>query len=207
MTAYKNFVQDFPNRCLDILKMAKSQAKMKDREVTLSLVIASAGFVIPFERLRPPGELEHPSGDREKYKKNSENLSKLMGTKFVGSALHPSSRTNWLAGKLKKIEGAPDSWPELTEKKLMSNEKTVGNVLKSIRNALAHGNIYTKGNPIESIIFVGVNTNKQKTIITGYTYISIKPTEFVDFLTKWFTYINDEELSQFEVKELIDSAA
>ena len=207
MTAYKNFVQDFPNRCMDILKMARSKAVTNNREVTLSLMVASAGFVVPFERLRPPGKLDHPSRDREIFSEHSDRLSDLMDSFFIGSSLHPKSFTEWHSGSLKSIEGALDSWPELAGKKVMPKSKKVGNVLKGMRNALAHGNIYTKGSPIDSIIFVSVNTNDEGTEIKDYSFVSVAPNLFLDFLERWFSFIGQERLSQFEVSKLLANAA
>src|SRR5215469_18571837 len=55
MTAYRNFVEDFPRRCRDILKVAGKPALSRGREVTLNLVIASAGLLVPYERVKPDG--------------------------------------------------------------------------------------------------------------------------------------------------------
>ena len=53
MTAYKNFVQDFPTRCCDMLKDYEREALLSGREVTLTLAMAASGLIVPFERLRP----------------------------------------------------------------------------------------------------------------------------------------------------------
>lgn len=207
LTAYKNFVQDFPNRCMDLLNLAEKQARAQDREVTLVLLVASAGFVIPFERLRPPGKLDHPIGDRERYPEYSEKLKQLMDSKFRGSELHPEQDTLWKAGNLKCIQGDPDSWPELNKNKTLSSEKTTSNVLKGIRNALAHGNIFTTGNPISSIIFVSVNTNDEGDQITGYSFIKTSPEAFLSFLKAWFTFVKQQKLSQYDVSKVLKDAA
>lgn len=60
MTAYKNFVQDFPTRCKDVLELAESRTNHQVREVTLLLVVASAAIIVPYERLRKDGQFPHP---------------------------------------------------------------------------------------------------------------------------------------------------
>lgn len=208
MAEYKNFVQDFPSRCMDLLESFEQQAQAKDREVTLTLLVASAGFVIPFERLKLPGKLEHPVQDRENYPRHSKALEQLMANKFRGSELHPTERsTNWQAGKLKSVRGSPNTWPELWENKILSEEKTVSNVLKSIRNALAHANIFTIGDPIDKIIFVSVNTNLAGNEITGYSFVSTSPEDFSYFLKAWFTFIGRQDLSQHDVSEALQRVA
>jgi hypothetical protein len=229
VTAYKNFVQDFPNRCMDLLKLAEEPPRKKDREVTLALMVASAGFVIPFERLRPPGKIDNPVGDREKYSNYSEKLKNLMDTNFRGSTLHPENVTDWQAGSLKSIQGDPDGWQELSQDKTLVEAKTVGNVLKEIRNALAHGNVFTKGNPISSVVFVSVDTKTsykktegkehhliiddekiyvtEKHEIKGYSFVSMSPESFLNFLKLWFKFVQSQNISQYEVAKELENAA
>jgi hypothetical protein len=88
MSSYSNFIKDFPSRCLDILKKYEKYAITHNREVTLMLAIATAGFVIPFERLRPPKEdPDQPSRDRDKFPKARNELEKILDVSFVGSVL------------------------------------------------------------------------------------------------------------------------
>jgi hypothetical protein len=73
MSNYNNFVQDFPKRCDELLCHFIKPASGRDREVTLMLAVASAGFVIPFERLRQPTDpqRQHPARDRERFEEYS----------------------------------------------------------------------------------------------------------------------------------------
>jgi hypothetical protein len=38
MSDYRDFVQDFPRRCRDVLALFSGEARLQDREVTLLLV-------------------------------------------------------------------------------------------------------------------------------------------------------------------------
>ncbi len=64
MSSFANFVEDFPSRCGDLLVRFHQDAVANDREVTLALMVASAGFLVPFERLRPDGLYIQPTHDR-----------------------------------------------------------------------------------------------------------------------------------------------
>ena len=46
MSAYKDFVVDFPSRCLELLNHFERDAAARDRNVTLLLLVASSAFVL-----------------------------------------------------------------------------------------------------------------------------------------------------------------
>jgi hypothetical protein len=91
MTAYKNFVEDFPRRCRDILDLAGKPALSRGREVTLTLMVASAGLVVPYERLKPDGggggHIDHPSGDNKRFADAAAKLRSLLDAPFMSSCL------------------------------------------------------------------------------------------------------------------------
>ena len=137
MTAYKNFIQDFPTRCCEILKDYEREALSSGREVTLTLAMAASGLVVPFERLRD--QEEPPYQDRSNYPEAVSQFERLLEEKFLGSRLWEKEVNSWAFGKLEKVTGDPDGWPELQAPKALSPDKKVGSTLKHLRNALAHG--------------------------------------------------------------------
>jgi hypothetical protein len=203
MSAYKDFVSDFPARCLDILRMAEKPARVQQREVTLALLVASAGFVVPFERLG-----DHPTGDATRYAEASRKLNGLLTEKFLSSAL-ATGATSWCGGKLASVSGDPDSWPEMTQPKKLSGEKTVRGVVKVVRDALAHGNIFTHGDQISKIIFVhchyvyrdGSKEYKEADFITA------SPDDFLIFLKAWFEFLKSENIPAELTAQSISNAA
>jgi hypothetical protein len=150
MTAYKNLIEDFPRRCRDILDIAGKPALSRRREVTLTLMVASAGLIVPYERLKPGGRWgPHPSGDRNTFADAVAKLESLLGQPFMSSRLWTQTSSTWFSGKLESVTGDPDSWKGLQKSRPISKEKSVGTILSVIRNALAHGNIWTLRDPIE----------------------------------------------------------
>jgi hypothetical protein len=110
MTAYRNFIEDFPCRCREILRIARKPALSRGREVTLTLMVASAGLVVPYERLKPDGRWgAHPSGDRETFAGAVEKLGSLLGQPFMSSRLWTATSSTWRGGKLDSVTGDPDS--------------------------------------------------------------------------------------------------
>jgi hypothetical protein len=207
MTEYKNFIQDFPGRCRDILDLTGKQATFRGREVTLALMVASAGLVVPFERLRPETrEGYHPSGDNEKYADAAEQLKSLLDKPFLSSVLCNGTNSTWFAGKLKSVEGDPDSWEGLRKRKPLSTDQKVRTSLTVIRNSLAHGNTFTFRNPIEAIIFVKKNTNYEG-IIRDFSFLYVEPQEFRKFLENWFDFLNTFCIPQQATIEVLRDAA
>src|SRR5689334_8239834 len=78
MTAYSNWLNDYPARALSLLESSESKAKMKGQEVTLLLSISSLLISVTYERLKYREDQE--TGEevvhvaRERYKVENENL-------------------------------------------------------------------------------------------------------------------------------------
>lgn len=207
MTAYKNFVDDFPRRCREILEFAGKPALFRGREVTLALMVASSGLVVPYERLKPDGgEVDHPSGDNKKFSAASEKLKALLEESFLSSPVWGAPVSTWHFGKLKSVTGDPDSWEGLRNRQPVQPEKTVGNVLRVIRNALAHGNILTFKNPIAAIIFIKANVNGKKEV-RDYSFVFVAPADFQLFLERWFEFLAQLHIPQTEAFDVLRDAA
>lgn len=207
MTAYKNFVDDFPRRCREILEFAGKPALFRGREVTLALMVASAGLVVPYERLKPDGgEIDHPSGDNKKFSAAADQLRTLLAEPFLSSEVWGTSASTWHFGKLESVTGDPDSWEGLRARQPIEADKTVGSVLRVIRNSLAHGNIFTFKNPIEAIIFIKASFNGKKEV-RNYTFVFVAPEDFQLFLEKWFDFLDQLNIPQMEAFEVLKDAA
>jgi hypothetical protein len=203
MTAYRDYVVDFPSRCLEVMEMATRTAKLRQREVTLTIMVASAGLVVPYERLS--AKKAHPSGDAATFSDTSKNLNQLMQSNFLESPLARKDGS-WCGGKLRSISGDPDSWPELQNAKPFGADKTVGGVIRIIRNALAHGNIFTCGDPIREIVFVCERTDSQGNV-QGFSFALVSPEDFQFFLIEWFTFLKNGQISMVAVHEVVAHAA
>ena len=183
MSNYSNFVSDFPRRCDDILDKFFPQAKVHDREVTLMLAVATAGFVIPFGRLR---EENHPARDRERFQQAAAKLDSILDARFLGSALWDNSPSSWVFAKEVEDECQDlELWPELATPKPLSKDKLARSVLAHLRNALAHGNIFTHGKPIDQLIFLSRPSEESPT----YAMLAVAPLDFHKFLRKWFSFL------------------
>jgi hypothetical protein len=207
MTAYRNFIEDFPRRCRDILKMASRSAQSQGREVTLALIVASAGLVVPYERLKPDGRWgPHPSGDSKKFAEAADKLKSVLDQPFISSRLWTEGSSTWFGGRLDSVTGEPDSWIGLQQSRPISKDKTVGAILSVIRNALAHGNIWTRLDPIKAIIFVKSVTDDHKAI-PKFLFVSVAPDEFRNLLENWFDFLIELHIPQEVAFEILKNPA
>lgn len=188
MSNYKDFIQDFPVRCSEILEEFRKQAEKSDREVTHMLAIASVALTFPFERLR---KRKHPSADNQKYKQAAEIFYEICSEKFVHSVLCAGS---WNIGEIVAEETMKDS--ELWEGRYESlpEDASVKKILTHIRNALAHGSIFTKPdeqNQIKTIIFLSEIRNNKNKFTGKYKVLTISPSDFNIFLVKWIHFLQN----------------
>lgn len=189
MTAYRNFVQDFPLRCLDILASYERHARLSDREVTLSLAIASAALVVPFERLRPSAA-DHIAPDRSKP------LVKQLG-RILGLPFSDWAGQGWYEHSISasRVRGRTvEDWLPDGSLQPIGPDRKVDSVLTVIRNALSHGNIFTSASAnrqISQLVFLSKPRDSDE-----FSIVAASPREFVRFLHKWV-----ECLSQLRLPE------
>ena len=215
MTAYANFIQDFPARCIEILDKSYKQAEDAGREVTLMLAVATAAFIIPFERLRPL-PAEHPADDVEIYREAKRKFDKAINGRFRLSHRWGQGRT-WEF--IEAINGEDirtvqvDHWARPEARLPLSNDKLANPVFSHLRNALAHGSIFTYPNSsgtaepplIETILFVSRcyqeqeiekcgSTVKEKVALDKYDVLLVSPQDFLVFLKKWVEFLASLDL-------------
>lgn len=202
MSAYRDFTSDFPSRCLDILDNQMAWAKFRGRDVTLLLMVASSAFLVPYERLRPDNQRPpHPSGDNKRFAELSLKLEILFREKFIGSQLCTSLENSWkYATDVKRIDGDIDTWFLPASLRPVTKEKQISAMLVWIRNALAHGNIYTSGNPIDKLILVQLDEPNNVKNSTCHV-LSVNPEDFGRFVRGWIGFVG-----QSDVQELLRAA-
>lgn len=194
---YYNFVQDFPSRCGELLEKFENKTRIIGREVTLMICIATAGFTVPYERMRK----NHSAGDGSRYDKARKQLTDLYNMKFYASALGEDSSHSWHFGNLKDHAGGPDNWPEMDQLEPLAQDISTRDILYHLRNALAHGNIFTMGKRnITRLVFLSETDYKSG----DFNYLTVIPSDFSIFLKKWFQFIESIEIPNEVVRGAIN---
>jgi hypothetical protein len=186
---------DFPKRCCDLLTRLQDEAIRSDRDVTLMLTVATAGFVIPYERLRPRNaDHPHPSGDRVRFDDASRSLDTELEKKLAVSDFSGSETSSWRWSDWQWYTPIPES--KLADGNIDSaltvpyvslpETLTLEAFLNHVRNALAHGNVYTYGHPsIQRIHFL----SKPYLRADYHDVLLAPPGTFRAFLLSWFDFL------------------
>lgn len=198
MSAYKDFVFDLPERSLFLLRKLEPSGKTLGFEATLLIMVASTGFIVPMERLDPT----HPAGDSERFKATSSALQKVMASPFIGSPFFANDHAPWQHGQVDTFGDGPDSWSGAS---VLPNQKPVSYVLAIIRNALAHGNLFTRGDPIRDLVLFSEKRDGERCL--GYKYLVVPVPEFRRFLISWFTYVRTAGVPYRDALALVAQAA
>ena len=135
----QRFVTEYPNRCGLLLDMLEPQARENSLVGSFALLVASAAFTIPFARMTEKG---HPTGKPEKGL--SAAVEALKKKPFIEAPFWNGVPAAFF--RYAKIVNDPEhagSWQSDTGvHPIKSEESKDGNtVLRTIRHALAHGNV------------------------------------------------------------------
>ncbi len=188
MTAYTNFVSDFPRRCQNILNFYDHSSRKNGHDVTFLLSIATTGICVPYDRLKQPSKRfgPHPSGDRDRFDDAAKKFDDLCEISFLQSPLSSNEFSSWKFGGLSSTDGDPDSWPELQDANSVSEKETCRDLLEVVRNALAHGNIFTRSDPISELVLISKPKKN-----TPYRFLVVTPPSLQDFLNRWFNFLSE----------------
>ena len=186
MSAYKNFVQDFPSRILKLYETQLDSANYACLEVTFLVSFAATAIAVPFDRLRDPSKCMYPhlSDDRQKFSEAASRFDELCNMSFNKSALWDFVFDTWQWGIIRNISGDPDSWPELRLASRIGADVNTNKIIAHLRHALAHGNIYTRGDKLIEEIILLTGTSKK-----GFCFLVVSPQSLGVFLRKWVSWL------------------
>jgi hypothetical protein len=179
MSYYSDFISVFPSRCLDVLKAFSEQATLDDREVTLLLCVASAGIVVPYERLKS-SEGGHPMRDRNRYSEAAKRFDALLTEPFLLSPLGRGTHDWRWKGAVDDVNSDPIQWSRVARP--LARDKKGKNVVPVIRHALAHGNIKVAGDPINELHFLAENRRRDD---GSFRLLVTSPASFASFVRNW----------------------
>jgi hypothetical protein len=201
MSNYRSFVQDFPARCERLLRALEQTGPGSQYDVSSALRFAAASIVIPFERLRREC---HPSKDASTHTGLKQAFDNILREKFLESRLGPEKPAHsWCSGRLSTVAGDPDAWPELRSPEPLRPGTKTRDMIFHLRNALAHGNIFTQGDPIRRIIFL----SETEPGSGSFNYITASPTDFRGLLQKWFEFLSSGELPTYVIPDFPEASA
>jgi hypothetical protein len=168
MTNVVRWFEDFPRRALELLPEMKTLADKRDRLGSLSLLIAPALIVAPYERLQTYARRRNPQCDYLHFPEAHNRFNAVMETQFseadFWTARGQTPTAEWRASQIPRITPDPSSWK--TEEGFEPSgdgfwfvdigAKETRWVWRFLRDALAHWNVASSDGKHETFDEKGV---------------------------------------------------
>lgn len=186
----QRFVTEYPGRCGQLLEMLEPQARDADLVGSFALLVASAAFTIPFGRMT---EAEHLLGRPERGL--SRAIRDLRRQPFLEAPFWNGNAPEFF--RYAKIVNDPElaeGWRDETgNHPIHSTEVKDGNtVLRTIRHALAHGNVVfldengheKPGYQLRFLAFLSKHGDGQ-----SHRVVIFGEEDFLTFLKAWIAWL------------------
>jgi hypothetical protein len=188
MSNYTEFEQDFPSRCLRLLDDQLADAESGNLEVTFLLTIAAGMICMIADRVGLPAEARddvrsHPTGNscvRNRWEKYADTLGESLHTRIEAEVL---THMEYSPPAIRVEGDRPDQWSWQP----MNPETSLRATFSLIRNALAHGNIWTEPDHRGRIvrIVLAAKTDAPKNLPKPHEALRLPPKVLHRLLRTW----------------------
>lgn len=208
----KRFATEYPERCLQLLEAFEPIAQDRDLFGTFSVMLASSILLVPWERAsnRHPLTQEH-GGGLQVALKSLERQKWLRADFWVGI-----DQGEW---RFSRIVGDPNNayeWkdagghPSFSAEANTIHMRSVGEVFRVLRNALAHGNIVyldqegweTEGARVQHIAFLSryEESREQREAAETYRLVTVQEGNFLPFVRAWAQWVGSHHDQDRELR-------
>lgn len=184
----QRFVTEYPERCGQLLEMLEPQARERDLLGSFALLVASAAFNIPFGRIT---EEDHPLGRPESAL--SLGIKGLEQHSFLDAPFWEGEQPKFF--RYARIVNDPAyaaGWRDEAGNHLIESVEAPNGyrVLKTIRHALAHGNVVylnengheVPGHAVRHLAFLNRHNHSHRVAI-------FDEESFLSFLKAWIAWL------------------
>jgi hypothetical protein len=184
----------------------KDLASQRDRVGSLSLLIAPALIVAPYERLQTHARRKNPQADYLRFPKAHKEFNAVMAAPFRDAAFWTAqtkrSSADWLGGQIDRIASDPAVWETRKGHKLSQNDfwtidigaRETRWVWKLLRDALSHWNVansdkhhrtFDEGGIMQRLLFYRSHDDEGP-----WDIVSVSPEAFIAFLEAWTVFLS-----------------
>lgn len=224
MSCFIDIYRDFPLRCARLWDRLNQSAgpESEDLSVTTMLMVAAAGFATPYEQLKiqegQAGDgMVHPAFDiahKGDYRKTLRTINKAFDAEVRASRLFMNlDFRNWRLGYCTQFDRIRDEAEYGTAASGHFESQKSRQVVKILRNALAHNNIcaFARAAPgqishlgffSEDVVYV---ENQKKS--QGWHVLTTATDSFAGFLNNWFALLEADEIGRKPHLRLVLSKA
>ena len=203
MSCYDDIYNDFPLRCARLWRKFNDAAKAEDLDVTFMLMCGAGGFATPWEHLKVlagqgKDNKNHPAFfkyDEHRYTRSLRVMEKALSGCVANSPLFQNVDLNHcFYTHAKSIELIRDSAECRSSPDLDLGSQCSRQIATTLRNALAHNNIYAFSNNQSNVIsdlafFSEMPVSRGSQIIDHYKLLVMPVEDFRAFLTAWFNLL------------------
>lgn len=197
------FVVEYPERCRELLEVLEPIARQRELLGSFSLLVAAAMFTIPYERLKA----KHPLAREDREQPFYEALRRVEGQKFLKAEFWTAPTADeWRFSRIMTRPGSTYGWkdedgvhPMRPDARNTIAKRTANDVLRVIRNALAHGNIIyldengqeQHGARLRYLAFLSryEETDGQRAASETYRLVTSTEDGFVVFVKAWASWL------------------
>ena len=197
----ERFVTEYPSRCMKLLELMEPIAREKELLGSFSLIVATSVFLIPYERMQP----RHPFNrdDKRLYRE----LRRIERRRFLRADFWPEEQAYpWHFSRVMNDVNSTQGWQDEQGLHPMAPDaantiarRTVNDVLRVVRNALAHGNVVyldehgveKKGTQVQYLGFLSRYEETKDEQENAETYRLVVTTEegFLSFVGAWAQWL------------------
>lgn len=198
------FVTEYPQRCLELIDALEETARRRELVGSFSLLAAAAVFVIPYERMASNKHPLHKARDIDLFTA----LKSLQKKPFISAQFWDGNPPkDWRFSRVMANPNDSMQWRDADGHHPMSAaaknslpDRKADEVLRVVRNALAHGNIvYLNENGFEQrntkLQFLGFlsryeEDKEQRENAETYRLVTATEDEFLRFVKLWAKWVS-----------------
>lgn len=204
------FAIEYPRRALELIGMFETPARERNLLGSFGLLAASAILTIPFERMQAKHFMHDDARDAD-LAKNLKTLERTVFLKAPFWRTAPDGGT-WRQSRVTNAVDEVHGWLDQEGRDPRSEEaNTIGirkasEVLRVLRNALAHGNIVyldkdgqeIVGNQMVYMAFLSryEETEQQRERAETYRVVITTEEAFLQFIKSWAEWISGFDLDR-----------
>lgn len=202
------FAIEYPQRALELIELFESAARKRDLVGSFGLLAAAAVLTIPYERMKSSHFLHDEQQDHDL----ATHIKRLEKDKFLAAPFWQQHEPGaWRQSRIMATVDQVDKWqdedgrPSLSAAANTMPRRKAEEVLRVLRNALAHGNIiYLNRNDLEiagdrmvSMAFLSryEETKEDREQATTYRVVVTSEDEFLRFIKSWARWVSRFPLS------------
>lgn len=204
---------EYPIRCLELIKSVESYARDRKLLGSFSLLAAAAVLTIPFERAKTKHFLHRAVDDPMTKLVDGLDKVKFVKAPFWGGREPVDWRQSHIVANVNSVEqwiARDGKHPFARDAQDFLPKKTASEVLRIIRNALAHGNIIylnkdgqeREGDMLHHLAFLSryEEDDGQRAKSESYRLVITTEDGFLEFVKLWAEWIGYQAIDDRQVQ-------